>query len=96
MAQRSYPGEAQALHITGYTKLHRRDFAGAYSDFDDVERHLPGNPKIAFFKGYSLEGMGRRTEAGYQYRRYLQAVQQGGEARYAYQRLVRWGMVPRQ
>jgi predicted Zn-dependent protease len=95
-AQQRYPGEAQALHITGYTHLIRKNYAGAYQDFSAVDRHLPGNPKVTFFKGYALEGMGQRTQAGYEYRRYLQSVQQGEEARHAYQQLVRWGMLPRQ
>ena len=48
------------------------------------------NHNTLFFKGYAYEGMQKYKEAGGQYQRYLQAVQQGDYARHAYQRLREW------
>ncbi|PIE33334.1 peptidase M48 Ste24p [candidate division KSB3 bacterium] len=88
-----YPQEAQAAQIDGIAKLGQNNFDGAYEAFDSYDRLLPGNPGIAFLKGYSLESMGHRQEAANEYYRYLQTVDQGEQARYAYQRLVRWGYI---
>jgi Flp pilus assembly protein TadD len=68
-----------------------KKFDLAYQDFSTVERLLPGNPDNAFSKGYCLEQMGRKPDAAREYQRYLQKVQQGDKASYAYQRLVQWG-----
>jgi hypothetical protein len=71
----------------------KKDFDGAYRDFSDYEKRLPGNPSISFLKGYSLEGMGQKRQAAAEYNRYLKVVQQGELAQYAYQRLVQWGYI---
>jgi hypothetical protein len=54
---------------------------------------LPGNTNTIFFKGLSLEGMQNKQGAADEYYRYLQSVNQGGQAEYAYKRLVEWGYV---
>lgn len=90
-AERAYPQEAQAYHLSGIGKLVSEDFSGAYREFNAYEKRLPGNPYTVFFKGYSQEMMGHRDEAAREYRRYLQAVQQGKMAQYAYARLKEWG-----
>lgn len=68
-------------------------FESAYTDFDNYEKRLPGNPNTAFLKGVSLEGMQNKQGAAKEYYRYLQMVNQGEQAHYAYQRLVDWGYV---
>ncbi len=93
MAQKAYPREAQAYHLSGFAKLQLKDFEGAYEEFNTYDRLLPGNPNIAFFKGYSQEGMGNTQQAAQHYNRYLQAVQQGQYAQHAYRRLVDWGYI---
>lgn len=90
-AERAYPQEAQAYHLSGIGKLISKDFSGAYREFDSYEQRLPGNPNTAFFKGYSQEMMGHKNEAAQEYQRYLQAVQQGKLAQHAYTRLKEWG-----
>jgi len=90
-AKQVYPQEAQAHHLSGFAKVQTKDFAGAYQDFSAYERLLPANPNAIFFKGYSLEGMGKKPQAAQDYNRYLKVVRQGKFAQHAYQRLVEWG-----
>jgi tetratricopeptide (TPR) repeat protein len=91
MAQKVYPQEAQAYHFSGFAKIHLKDFEGAYEDFNIYEGLLPGNPNTIFFKGYCQEKMEHVPEAAKEYRRYLQFVQQGEYATYAYRRMNEWG-----
>ena len=93
MAQKAYPQEAQAYHLSGFSKIQLKDFDGAYEEFDTYDRLLPGNPNITFFKGYSQEGRGNKQQAAQHYHSYLQAVQQGQYAQHAYRRLVDWGYI---
>lgn len=90
-AEAVYPSEAQAQHLSGYTKLRRNNFTGAYEAFAAYERLLPGNPNTGFFKGLALEKMGRRKPAAQAYYQYLREVREGQNARYAYTRLKQWG-----
>ncbi len=92
-AKKVYPAEAQAHHLAGYTKIHLKAFEAAYQDFADYDRVLPGNPNTLFFKGLSLEGMQRIEDAASEYYHYLQVVNQGDQAKHAYQRLVEWGYI---
>ena len=90
MAQKVYPAEAQAYHLSGFAKIQTKDFEGALEEFTSYDQKLPGNPNTIFFKGYSYEGMKKYPEAGREYQRYLQLTQQGDYARHAYQRLREW------
>ena len=90
MAQKAYPQEAQAYHLSGFAKIQLKDYEGALAEFSSYDRVLAGNPNTLFFKGYAYEGMQKYREAGGEYQRYLQAVQQGDFARHAYQRLKEW------
>jgi predicted Zn-dependent protease len=94
-AKSVYPQEAQAYYLSGFSKLQTRDFAGAHQDFNAYEKVLPGNPTTIFFKGFSLEGMGKKPEAAQEYSRYLQVVREGKFAQHAYARLVEWGYYKR-
>lgn len=91
IAQQVYPREAQAYHQSGFAKIQGKDFEGAYQEFITYEKLLPGNPNTTFFKGYAQEGMQHFQEAANEYHRYLQEVQRGDKAKYAYQRLRQWG-----
>jgi predicted Zn-dependent protease len=93
LAKKVYPEEAQAHDLGGITKLVKGDFGPAYEDFSSYEKLLPGNPNTIFLKAYSLEGMGRKNDAANEYYRYLNTVNQGDQAQYAYGRLVEWGYV---
>jgi predicted Zn-dependent protease len=93
MAQKAYPKEAQAYHLSGYSKIQLKDFDGAYEEFRSYELLLPGNPNTIFFKGYCQEGMNHVEPAANEYQRYLQVVQQGKYAKHAYRRLVDWGYI---
>jgi predicted Zn-dependent protease len=90
MAQKAYPQEAQAYHLSGFAKIRLKDYEGALAEFDSYDRVLAGNPNTLFFKGYAYEGMQKYPEAAGQYQRFLQVVQQGDYARHAYQRLKEW------
>ena len=92
-AKQVYPEEAQAHQLSGITKLEEKDFGRAYEDFISYEKLLPGNPSTIFLKGYSLEGMERKNDAANEYYRYIQIVNQGDQAQYAYGRLVEWGYI---
>jgi predicted Zn-dependent protease len=93
MGQKVYPQEAQAYHLSGFSKIQLKDFEGAYEEFSAYDRLLPGNPNTTFFKGYSQEGMNHIQQAAEEYKRYLQMVQQGQYAQHAYRRLVDWGYI---
>jgi hypothetical protein len=93
MAQKAYPKEAQAYHLSGFAKVQLKDFEGAYEEFSAFESLLPGNPNTTFFKGYCQEGMNNIEPAANEYRRYLQVVQEGKYAQHAYRRLVDWGYI---
>ncbi len=90
MAQKVYPAEAQAYHLSGFAKIQLKDFEGALEEFSSYDKKLPGNPNIIFFKGYAYEGMKRYPQAGQEYQNYLKFTQQGDYARHAYQRLQEW------
>ena len=93
MAQKAYPKEAQAYHLSGFSKVQLKDFEGAYEEFSSFESLLPGNPNTTFFKGYCQEGMNQIEPAANEYGRYLQVVQEGKYAKHAYRRLVDWGYI---
>jgi predicted Zn-dependent protease len=90
MAQKVYPAEAQAYHLSGFAKIQMKDFEGALNEFSSYDKKLPGNPNTIFFKGYAYEGMKKYPQAGREYQRYLQITQQGDYARHANQRLREW------
>lgn len=94
-AKAAYPEEAMGYHVSGFVGIKQKQFAGALADFEQVERLLPGNPSITFFRGYCQEGLGRKPEAARLYHAYLKSVRQGKMAQYAYQRLVEWGYIQR-
>jgi predicted Zn-dependent protease len=90
MAQKAYPQEAQAYHLSGFARIQLKDYEGALDEFNSYDRVLAGNPNTLFFKGFAYEGMQKYREAAGEYQRYLQVVQQGDYARHAYQRLQQW------
>jgi len=96
MAQQVYPQEAQTYVLNGYVYLKQKQFEAALVQFDGYDRRLTGNPNITFFKGVAHEGLGVKGSAAEQYYRYLQAVNQGSNAQYAYSRLVEWGYIKSQ
>ena len=90
MAQKAYPQEAQAYHLSGFAKIQLKDYDAAYEDFVRYDELLPGNPNTTFFKGYAREGMQDYQQSAGEYQRYLQMVQQGQYAQHAYRRLKEW------
>jgi predicted Zn-dependent protease len=92
-AKKVYPQEAQADMLSGFANIHEQKYAAAYQDFANYDKRLPGNPNILFFQGLALEGMDRIKASANHYYQYLQIVNQGDKAQYAYQRLVKWGYI---
>ncbi|MFH1477048.1 MAG: M48 family metalloprotease [Verrucomicrobiota bacterium] len=92
-AQSTYPGEPQAIFISGMAKLQIRAFEDAFQEFSRYESFLPGNPNTTYFKGYTMEGANRRQSAAEHYMRYLNVVRQGEYAEHAYRKLVEWGYI---
>jgi predicted Zn-dependent protease len=90
MAQQAYPQEAQAYHLSGFAKVQLKDYDGALQEFNHFDKVLSGNPNTLFFKGYCYEGMKKYPQAGKEYQRYLQAVNQGEYASHAYKRVRQW------
>ncbi|NNL75874.1 MAG: M48 family metalloprotease [Desulfobacterales bacterium] len=90
MAQKAYPQEAQAYHLSGFAKIQLKDYDGALGEFSSYDKVLGGNPNTVFFKGYAYEGMKQYRQAGGQYQQYLQLVQQGDYAKHSYNRLQEW------
>jgi predicted Zn-dependent protease len=95
-AQKAYPQEARAYHLSGFAKIKTQEYESALADFNTYEKRLPGNPNITFFKGLSYEGMQQQKPAADNYYKYLQVVNQGSQAQYAYRRLVEWGYLKKQ
>jgi predicted Zn-dependent protease len=96
-AEKVYPEEAQAHFLDGYTQIKKKRFDAAMAQFNRYDKLLPGNITTSFFKGVAYEGKGARKKAADHYAKYLNAVTQGDNAKYAYKRLVEWGYIkPRQ
>jgi beta-barrel assembly-enhancing protease len=92
-AKQVYPKEAQANHLSGLSKIKLKKFEQAVEDFTNYENKLPGNPNTIFYRGYAFEGMYNKQKSADDYSRYLQQVKEGDKAKYAYQRLVEWGVI---
>jgi len=92
-AKSIYPGEAQAVHLSGLAKLSLRQPEVALEEFRAYDQLLPGNPSTLFFMGAASENMGDRRNAANYYYRYLQTGAQGGEAQFAVSRLRDWKVV---
>jgi len=92
-AKKIYPSEAQAYHLSGMANIKLKRFNRAYNQFEQYDQHLPGNPHITFFKGYSQEGMEKIESAAMNYKKYLEVVQQGEYAQHAHSRLKKWGYI---
>lgn len=86
-----YPNEAQAHNLLGMTYLMTQQPDRALAQFTAFDTLMPGNPGTTFLQGYSHEMMQQRPEAAGYYRKFLQQVQQGPQAQYAYARLMQWG-----
>jgi beta-barrel assembly-enhancing protease len=92
-AKQVYPQEAQANHLSGFARIKLKKFDQAVADFTAYETKLPGNPNTIFFRGYAYEGMDNKQKSADDYYRYLQQVNEGDQAKHAYQRLVQWGVI---
>lgn len=92
-AQDVYPGEPQAMQLSGLLLVKSEKYDAAFENFEKYEKTLPGNPFTAFYKGYSQEGMGHTQQAAQEYVRFLKQVNQGEQAKHAYYRLVQWGYI---
>jgi beta-barrel assembly-enhancing protease len=92
-AKQVYPQEAQANHLCGLAKIKLKKFDLAVADFDAYEAKLPGNPNTIFYRGYAYEGMDNRQKSADDYYRFLQQITEGDHAKYAYRRLIEWGVI---
>ncbi|WP_243544397.1 M48 family metalloprotease [Pseudodesulfovibrio tunisiensis] len=92
-AKAVYPTEPQARQLAGLVQLREKKYEAALADLNVYEQSLPGNPLTIFLKGLSQEGMSHFDQAAREYYRFLQQVNQGNEAKYAYGRLVQWGYI---
>ena len=92
-AKSIYPGEAQAVHLSGLAKLALQQPDAALAEFQAYDQLLPGNPATQFFMGAASENMGRKREAAQHYLSYLRSGAQGGEAQFAANRLREWRVI---
>jgi tetratricopeptide (TPR) repeat protein len=92
-AKKIYPSEAQGYYVAGIANTEQKKFSDAYKDFTRCEELLPGNPQMAFFRGYCLENNGEKDPAANQYMKYLKMInyQQNKYSQYAHNRLKQWG-----
>ncbi len=95
-ARQVYPQEGQAQYLDGFVQLKKKAYDTAIARFNAYDKMLPGNVSTTFFKGLAYEGKGDRKTAGDHYYTYLQSVNQGDNAQYAYNRLVEWGRIKKQ
>ncbi|MFC3093969.1 peptidase M48 Ste24p [Alteromonas sediminis] len=92
-AKSVYPQEAQAVHLSGVTKLKLGKNESAFNEFRRYEERMPGNPNSVFFQGFSLDRMQEKERAATEYMRFLKQVNQGEQAKHAYARLTEWGYI---
>ena len=92
-ANNVYPNEPGAYNSFGQIALQRGRLDAALNAFRTYDGMLPGNPSITFYQGVTCERMGRKREAAAYYSRFLQGVNQGGEAQHAVSRLSAWGYI---
>jgi predicted Zn-dependent protease len=92
-AKEVYPQEAQAHHLIGLANIRQNRFSPALEAFSAYDAMLPGNPNTAFFMGNAYEGMGQKKNAASAYYRFLQNINQGTQAKHAYNQLVTWGYI---
>ena len=92
-AKTLYPSESQGHYVAGIANIEQKKFSAAYKDFTRCEEILPGNPQMAFFRGYCLDNNGDKDPAANQYMKYLKMInyQQNKYSQYAYARLKQWG-----
>ncbi len=92
-AKAIYPSEVQGYYLAGLANTDRKQFADAYRDFARCDEILPGNPQMAFFRGYCLENNRDRKGAADLYMKYLKMVnyQSNKYSQHAYTRLKEWG-----
>lgn len=92
-AQAAYPGEPQAHHVAGLALVKGRQFDAGLKEFNRYATLLPGNPFTVYYQGFCHEGLQRREPAAAAYQQFLRQVNEGDEARHAYQKLVEWGYI---
>jgi predicted Zn-dependent protease len=92
-ARAAYPEEPQARHVCGLAAMNQGNYDAALADFDAYDRMLPGNSSMAFYKGVTLEKLGRKESSAAEFQRYLQAGADGEEGEYARNRLTSWGYI---
>ena len=94
-AKTLYPSESQGHYVSGIANIEQKNFSDAYKDFTRCEEIMPGNPQMAFFRGYCLDNNGDKDPAANQYMKYLKMInyQQNKYSQYAYTRLKQWGYV---
>ncbi|WP_456386964.1 M48 family metalloprotease [Desulfolithobacter sp.] len=92
-ATQVYPKEAQGHWLLAMSSLAKEKYDQALRELSEVDRLLPGNPDILFYRGQALEAMQRRDEAARAYAAFLEKVRQGDKAKYAYTRLREWGYI---
>lgn len=88
-----YPEEAQAHNLLGMTYLVTKQPDRALAQFTTYDRLMPGNPGTTFLQGYSHEMMSEQKQAAEYYHRFLQQVNRGPQAQYAFGRLRQWGYI---
>jgi beta-barrel assembly-enhancing protease len=93
LAMKANPGEAQAHQVAGLARGALGQHDAALAQFEAYDGMLPGNPNLAYFKGMSLDRMGRKDDAAREYSRYLAHGPEGDYARQAHGRLVEWGYI---
>jgi len=71
----------------------REQHSKSLEELDRADQLIPDHPSVDFYRGRNHEEMGNRERAAKQYSNYLQKVNEGDNARYALQRLRRWGYV---
>ncbi|CCK81319.1 M48 family metalloprotease [Desulfobacula toluolica] len=94
-AKKLYPSEVQGHYVAGMANTELKQYGAAYQNFSKCDGLLPGNPQMAFYKGYCLDKKGDRSPAAHHYQTYLKLInyQPNQYSKYAYNRLKEWGYV---
>lgn len=78
---------------SGINYLELDEHQKSLDDLDKANELIPDHPLVDYYRGRNREEMGNRSKAAEHYTAYLNKVNEGPRAQYAYRRLQEWGYV---
>lgn len=92
-ARQANPKETMARFNFGLLVLKLGEYGQAYDVLSAYRKVMPQHPMTPFFQGHCQEMLRQREPAAQHYAEFLQNVQRGKRAQYAFGKLVEWGYI---